>query len=82
MDKSRYFSKIDLSKGYWQIPVAEEDVRKTAFVTPDGQYKFRRMPFGTKNFGATLVRGMRKILSGLKNVASNIDDLIVYTDDW
>ena len=82
MNKSQYFSKIDLSKGYWQIPVAEEDVRKTAFVTPDGQYEFRRMPFGMKNSGATLVRGMRKILAGMNNVASYIDDLIVYTDDW
>ena len=36
LGKSNYFSEIDLSKGYWQIPVAEEDVKKTAFVTPDG----------------------------------------------
>ena len=34
----KYLSKIDLTKGYWQIPVAPEDVYKTAFVTPDGQY--------------------------------------------
>ena len=31
---------MDLTKGYWPIPVAREDVRMTAFVTPDGQYKF------------------------------------------
>ncbi|XP_037774704.1 uncharacterized protein LOC119571495 [Penaeus monodon] len=43
---AKYFTKIDLSKGYWQIPVAEEDIHKTAFVTPDGQYEFLRMPFG------------------------------------
>ena len=36
----KYLSKIDLTKGYWQIPVAPEDVYKTAFVTPDGQYEF------------------------------------------
>ena len=33
----KYLSKIDLTKGYWQISVAPEDVYKTAFVTPDGQ---------------------------------------------
>ena len=36
----KYLSKIDLTKGTWQIPVAPEDVCKTAFVTPDGQYEF------------------------------------------
>ena len=45
----RYLSKIDLTKGYWQILVAPEDVYKTALVTPDGQYEFLRMPFGMEN---------------------------------
>ena len=35
LGKSNYYSKIDLSKGYWQIPEAEKDVKKTAFVNPD-----------------------------------------------
>ena len=48
LGQSRYFSKIDLSKGYWQIPVAEENISKTAFVTQDGCYEFLRMPFGMK----------------------------------
>ena len=65
MSGKRYLSKIDLTKGYWQIPVAPEDVHKTAFVTPDGQYEFTRMPFGMGNSGATLVRGLRKILEGM-----------------
>ena len=80
--KSKYYSKIDLSKGYWQIPVAEEYIKKTAFVTPDGTYKFLRMPFEMKNSGATLVRGMRRILAGMSNVDSYIDDLIICTNDW
>ena len=66
----KYLSKIDLTKGYWQIPVAPEDVHKTAFVTPDGQYEFTRMPFGMVNSGATLVRGLRKILEGMPGVGS------------
>ena len=30
LGKCKYYSTIDLSKGYWQIPVAEEDIHKTA----------------------------------------------------
>ena len=67
---NKYLSKIDLTKGYWQIPVAPEDVHKAAFVTPDGQYEFTRIPFGMVNSGATLVRGLRKILEGMPGVGS------------
>ena len=40
LGKCQYYSTKDLSKGYWQIPVAEEDIHKTAFVTPDGCHEF------------------------------------------
>ena len=59
-----------------------EDVHKTAFVTPDGQYEFTRMPFGMVNSGATLVRGLRKILEGMPEVGSYIDDIVIYSDSW
>ena len=62
LGKCQYYSTISLSKRYWQIPVAEEDIHKTSFVTPDGCFEFLSMPFGMKNSGATLVRGMRKLL--------------------
>ena len=66
-------SKIDLTNGYWQI--APEDVYKTAFVTPDGQYEFLRMPFGMVNSGATLVRGLKKVLKGLSGVGIDLAKL-------
>ena len=49
---------------------------------PDGTYQFLQMPFGMKNSGATLVRGMREVLSGMSGVESYIDDLIVFSNDW
>ena len=78
----KYLSKLDLTKGYWQIPVATEDIPKTAFVTPDGRYEFLRMPFGMVNSGATLVRGLRRLLGDMEGVGCYIDDIIVYSDSW
>ena len=40
------------------------------------------MPFGMKISGATVVRGLRMLISDLENVDSYIDDQIVYTEDW
>ena len=62
--------------------MAPEDVIKTAFVTPDVQYKFMRMLFGMVNSGATLVRGLRKILEIMPGVGSYIDDIVIFSDSW
>ena len=78
----KYFSKIDLSKEYWQILIPEEDIPKTAFVTPDGSYEFLKMPFGMINSAATLKHGMKKLLKGLDNVDYYWDDILVHTRTW
>ncbi|GFN83140.1 Zinc finger protein [Plakobranchus ocellatus] len=82
MEKDQYFSKIDLSKGYSQIPVRKEDIPKTAFVTIDCHCEFLRMPFGMMNSGATLTRAGKKLLCGMDNVVDYIDDLLIHTETW
>ena len=42
---ARFSSTLDLTKGYWQMPVAVEDRHKTMFTTPIGLFQFRVMPF-------------------------------------
>ena len=58
----RSYSKFDLTKAYWQIAVAKEDIQKTTFVTPDGCFEILKMPFGMMNSGATLVKPMRNLV--------------------
>ncbi len=77
------FTTLDLASGYWQVPIAEKDQAKTAFVTPDGLYEFRRMPFGLCNAPATFQRLIDRALSGLKWSACLVylDDVLVYGRD-
>ena len=82
MQGSTYMSKMDLSKGYWQIMMSPESVSKTAFVTPDGVYEFLRMPFGLKNSAASFNRLMRKVVGDIPGVGRFIDDIIVYSCSW
>ena len=78
----RFFTKINLSRGYWQVPVAPGDIHKTAFSTPDGVYEFLRMPFGMVNSGTTLTRAIRKLLRRMEDIQHYVDDILVHTTTW
>ena len=84
LGKAKYYSKLDLCKGFWQIPVKPEDQPKTAFSTPSGQYCWTRMPFGLKNASAVFSRMMRKLLGPLKSdeVHNFIDDVLIGSETW
>lgn len=74
---AKYFCSLDLSHGYYQVPVSEEDVEKTAFrVGTGGLYEYLRMPFGLCNGPATFMRLMDHIFGD-----QNMQTLLIYLDD-
>uniref|UniRef100_A0A1A7ZLV7 Gypsy retrotransposon integrase-like protein 1 n=1 Tax=Nothobranchius furzeri TaxID=105023 RepID=A0A1A7ZLV7_NOTFU len=77
---SKWFTVLDLRSGYYQIPMAEEDKEKTAFICPLGFFQFERMPQGITGAPATFQRLMGKKVGdmNLLQVLVYLDDLIVF----
>ena len=82
LSNCKYFTKIDLSKGYWQIKLSESSKDKTAFSTPDGLFQFRKLPFGLVTAPANFSRMMRLLLKGLIDIDNFIDDILEHTVEW
>ena len=81
--KAKYLTKIDLSKGYWQVPMDEEAIPMSAFVTPFGHFQWKFMPFGLRNAPATFQKLVQKVLLGLdKFTAAYLDDILIFSESW
>ena len=72
-------SFLDVYSGYNQIPMADEDKIKTAFITEEANLYYKVMPFGLKNAGATYQRLMDRVFQPLlgKSVEVYVEDIIV-----
>jgi Reverse transcriptase (RNA-dependent DNA polymerase) len=77
LDGCGFFSKIDLQKGYLQVPVAAADVQKTAVITPFGLFEFLRMPVGLRNAGMTFQRMIYNIFADLPYLFIYLYDTLV-----
>jgi len=75
------FSKVDLRKGYHQIPMAADSVPLTAIITPFGLYEFVRMGFRMRNARNTFQRMMDRVTNGMPLLFVYLDDIIIGSRD-
>jgi len=81
--EAMYLSKLDLSKGFYQVPLDEVAIPKSAFITPLGKFEFLRMPFGMRNAPLTFQRLMDKVLADACLYArSYIYDILIFSKTW
>ena len=73
---ARYFTSLDLSQAYYQVPLAEKAQEFSAFTTPFGLFKWLRMPMGLKNSAPCFQHLMEMVFRDL-----NLAELIVFLDD-
>jgi len=76
-----YFSSLDMPSGYWQVPVSEQDIYKTCFVTRKGILGFNVLPFGLCNAPSTFQCSVDMALAGLtwEVCLAYLDDLIIFS---
>lgn len=76
-----FVTKLDMLKGYWQVPLMERAAEISAFVTPDDFLNYRVMAFRLRNAPATFQR-LSQVLGGVSNCKAYLDDIVVYSNTW
>ena len=80
----KYFTKLDLVKGYYKVPIHPNSRPFTSFTTHQQQYQFKRLSFGLRNSGLQFQKNMQEILSEFRNkrIIVYLDDILIMSESF
>src|SRR5688572_640022 len=84
LKNAKFFSKLDLTDGFWQIKLAEKDREKTGFAAKSGFWRWKVLPMGLKNASSTFQKAMDEALGNLKWKICMVfvDDILIYSQTY
>lgn len=77
MSDCEIVSKVDIVRAFHHVPVAPEDVHKTAIITPFGLFEFPQMNFGMRGAGQSYQRFMNLVLHDFDFTFCYLDDILI-----
>ena len=80
LGKAKYFTTLDLRSGFHHIALDKQSIKKKAFCTPFGKYKYLKVPFGLAQAPSYFQKLMNKVLNGLNFAFAYQDDIIIFSN--
>nr|XP_021322748.1 uncharacterized protein K02A2.6-like [Danio rerio] len=75
---AKWFSKLDISTGFWQMKLDKASSRLCTFNTPEGRYRSLRLPYGILSAPEVYHKTIRLIYEHIQGVETMMDDIIIY----
>lgn len=75
---SKVYTTLDAASGFWQMALDEESSKLTTFITPNGRYCFKRLPFGITSAPEIFQRRMQELLHDHEGTVVYMDDILVF----
>lgn len=83
MGSAWHITNLDLTSGYWQIPITKETKEKTAFCTPEGNFQYKSLPLVYYSVQATFQKAMDQNLHPHHTYTLvYLDEIVIFNTDW
>ena len=78
LSNSKYFTKVDLSSGYWHIKLDKKSSFLTTFQINFGRFRWLRLPFGLSVSSEIFQKKLLEAITGLKGIVCIADDIVIH----